>query len=322
MRRVLIALPFVLVLAIAWLVNPLSPRALSSHPAPASDYDAALRLIDSLRATDSRAIAADCGTRLLTHGARTARAVVLFHGLTNCPAQWDSIAHLLYAQGANVLIPRLPRHGYADKMTAELARLDAGELRDLTDRAIDAAAGLGDSVTVAGLSTGGCMAAWAGQFRRDVDRAVIIAPMFGYARAPGPLFARVLTRAAGVLPNLFVWWDSEKREHVGGPRHVYPRFGTRSIAATMRLGWDVTADAPRHPPAARSLVMITVGGDPAADNTASATLVRNWQAIGSSEVTSYEFPATLHLNHDVVDPEQVGGNPAITYPVLLKYLGP
>jgi hypothetical protein len=35
----------------------------------------------------------------------------------------------------------------------------------LTDRVLDAAAGLGDSVTVAGLSIGGVIAAWSGPER-------------------------------------------------------------------------------------------------------------------------------------------------------------
>jgi len=69
-------------------------------------------------------------------------------------------------------------------------------------------------------------------------------------------------------------------------------------------------------------VMITVGGDIAADNGAAAALVDAWRAHGASRVFTYEFPEALHLNHDVVDPEQVGGNPSLTYPVFLGYLMP
>lgn len=311
-----------LALAAALLARPLAPRGLASHPHPATDYDEAMRLVDSMRTTDTPAIATECGTRLLSHGARTARVVVLLHGLTNCPAQYDSLARLLYARGANVLIPRLPRHGLADRMTDELAEIDARELCEFTDRVLDAAHGLGDSVIVAGLSIGGVMAAWAGQERADVDRAVVIAPMIGWVRAPGPLPTAALVRLATLLPNAFVWWDDKLEQDLLGPKHVYPRFSTRSVAACMQLGAAVAADAKRAPPACSSLVMITVGGDPAADNGAAAALVRAWRARGAPEVVTYEFPFALHLSHDVVDPEQVGGNPALTYPVLMRFIAP
>ena len=310
----------VLALAAALLLRPLAPRDLASSPRPATAYAEAIALVDSLRAADARGIASDCGTRLLAHGARTAHVVVLLHGLTNCPAQFDSIARLAFDRGANVLVPRLPHHGLADRMTTESARVEASELCAFTDRVLDAAHGLGDTVTVAGLSIGGVMAAWAGQTRPDVDRAVVIAPMLGWARVPGPLLTPLVTRLGLLMPNQFVWWDGARKQALLGPKHVYPRFSSRSVAATLWMGGGVLDCAARSAPAARSLVMVTVGGDIAADNGAATRLVRAWRARGASEVLTYEFPSSLHLNHDVVDPNQVGGNPALTYPVLLRFI--
>ena len=321
MGRALRIIAVVVVVAAAGLFLPYAPHGLRSHPEPAHTYETGLALARELSADDSPEIAADCRTELLTHGRRTAHVVVLLHGLTNCPAQFDSLAHMLFARGDNVLVPRLPHHGYADRMTDELARVDAQELCVFTDRAIDAASGLGDTVTVAGLSVGGVMTAWAGQERADVDRAVVIAPMLGWARAPGAWRTRALTRLALLLPNRFVWWDDTKKQALDGPRHVYPRFASRSVAATMWLGSAVLDRAAHHEPAARSLVMITVGGDIAADNGLAADLAESWRKHGAPELLAHEFPAALRLNHDVVDPEQVGGNPALTYPVLLKFIG-
>ena len=247
--------------------------------------------------------------------------IVLLHGLTNCPAQFDSLGRISFARGANVFIPRLPRHGFADHMTDELAHADAGELRRFTDRVLDAARGLGDSVTVVGLSVGGTMAVWAAQERPDVNRAVMIAPMLGVAMAPGP-WTPVVARLFGALPNLFIWWDSNRKQDLPGPKHVYPRFSTRSVAAALRLGAVACERAQRAGPACRSLAIVTVGGDRAVDNGLSAALVRAWRGHGARDVVTYEFPAGLHLNHDVVDPEQLGGNPAVTYPLLIHLIGP
>ena len=37
-------------------------------------------------------IVPECRTRLLDHGAPTAQVVVLFHGYTNCPKQYEKLA--------------------------------------------------------------------------------------------------------------------------------------------------------------------------------------------------------------------------------------
>ncbi len=133
-------------------------------------------------------------------------------------------------------------------------------------------------------------------------------------------YEHAITRLGLALPNQFVWWDDARKQDLGGPRHVYPRFASRSVAATMWLGGTVLQRAARSGPAARSLVMVTVGGDIAADNGAAASLVSAWREHGARELLTYEFPESLKLNHDIVDPEQVGGNPALTYPVLLRYI--
>src|SRR5437867_9128476 len=114
MRRSVGYVLVLLALSAALLVRPLAPRGLGSHPHPAASYDEGVRLVDTLRAADSPAIAPECVTRLLSHGARTARVVVLLHGLTNCPAQFDSRARTAFPRDANGLAPRLPHHGFAD----------------------------------------------------------------------------------------------------------------------------------------------------------------------------------------------------------------
>lgn len=320
MKRLVAAVLVLLLLSVLLQLRPLTPGDLGSRPHPAQTYADALALLDSLRAEDSAAIAPECRSQWRTHGGRTPRVVVFFHGLTNCPAQFDSLGAIAFAHGANVLIPRLPRHGLANRMTDALAGADAAELRAFTDRVLDAAHGLGDSVTVAGLSVGGVLAAWAAQERHDVDRAVAIAPLFGVARARGVLTPAV-ARLMLAMPNQFVWWDDQRREQLLGPKHVYPRFGTRAIGACMLLGAATRERAAASAPACRSLAVITVGGDMAIDNGLVAATVRAWRAHGARAIETYEFPAELHLSHDVVDPEQAGGNPAVTYPVLVRLIG-
>ena len=319
MKRILAVLIVLLAVA-AVLLRPAGTGRFPSHPHPATDYADALRRVAAVQARDGGAISPECRTRLLTHGARAARAVVLLHGLTNCPEQFRALGERLHERGANVYIPRLPEHGLADRMTTALERLDARAMCEATDEAVDIGRGLGDSVIVVGLCIGGTMAAWAAQERADVVRAVAIAPLQGLARARGPLTLPA-TNLLLALPNQFIWWDGSVKADLPGPKHVYPRFATRSVAQALLLAAAVEAGARRAPPAARSIVVITVGSDVAVDNGAVARLVREWRSRGA-QVTAREFPARLRLNHDIIDPEQVGGNPALVYPVLLRLIAP
>jgi carboxylesterase len=307
--------------ALALCLVPLRPADLGSHARPARSYAEAMAQLAALEAQDDARVNPLCRTRVYTHGASTERVVVCLHGLTNCPAQFDSLAQLAYASGCNVIVPRLPQHGFADRMTPAMAQLDPVELCAATDRVFDAAHGLGAHVTVIGLSLGGTLAAWAAQERTDVDRVVLVAPLLGVPQARGAsVFG--LTRLMSVLPNAFVWWNSARRERLPGPPQVYPRFATRGLAATLLVAARVRSDAARRAPGASSAMLITLADDPAIDNAVARSLVADWQQHGLVELGAHEFPQGLGLNHDVVDPRQVGANPGLTYPVLLEALEP
>src|SRR6266516_4707399 len=104
------------------------------------------------------------------------------HGMTNCPQQFVELAPLFFAQGYNVLIPRMPYNGLADCDTDELKNLTAVDLRDSCNTMVDIAHGLGDHIIYVGMSVGGMMAAWVAQYRADVDKAILIAPAFTFSR--------------------------------------------------------------------------------------------------------------------------------------------
>lgn len=310
----------VLVLLATAVLLPLRPPRFPSHPQPIRDTDEAIARLAALGNDDTCTIAPECRTILRLHGPRTPHVVVLFHGLTNCPAQFDSLGRELYAHGANVVIPVIPHHGCADPMTEALARLNARELVTFTDHVIDAASALGDSVTVVGLSLGAVLAAWADQERSDVTRAVVIAPMFGIALAPGP-FTNALSRAYRHLPNRFEWWDPRVREKLPGPTHVYPRWSWRSIGETLWLGASVQEEARHRAPAGRSIAMVLVGGDLAIDNRRAREVAALWSGHGAA-VDTYVFPDSLHLNHDIIDPDQAGADPPLVYPRLVERILP
>ena len=154
-------------------------ESLQSKPHPASGYAEAVTRFQKIQANEGQELNPVCHSILLTHGQRTEKAAVFFHGYTNCPDQFRDLGRIFYDMGYNVLIPRLPRHGLADRKVENLTPLKAEELRDCADTSVDIACGLSQNVYVAGLSAGGTLTAWIAQNRSEVTRAVLIAPALG-----------------------------------------------------------------------------------------------------------------------------------------------
>ncbi len=291
------------------------PRPLAvAAPHPIRGYQDAVAQVSAEVGRDGAGISPACGTRLFTHGHRVGRVAVLLHGFTSCPRQFDRFGRILYDQGWNVLIPRLPRHGLPSRMTGALAGFTAEELLGAASHALDLAHALGDTVVVAGLSQGAVAAAYLAQNRADLDRAVIIAPSFSPSGVPEELCLR-LTNALLLAPNTYVWWDPRLRERVPGPRETYPRYATHALGEIYRLGLVVLDEASHAPPRARSILIVTNAGDIAVNNRVAAALESRWREHGA-RVREYEFPSSLHLGHDLVDPEQPYQRVGEVYPVL------
>lgn len=289
-----------------------------ANPHPAASYAEALERIAALQAADTPEVHPLARLAFMDHGRRTERAIVFFHGYTNSPAQFRKLGEALHAQGYNVLIPRLPHHGLSDRLTADHALLTAAELTGLADEAVDIALGLGEQVTVAGLSMGGVMAAWVAQERPEPVRVALIAPGLGVRPLPARL-TRAATHMMLRMPNIFLWWDPVLREKAPGPPYAYPRYSTHALGQMLSLSASVAARAKKVAPAARSIVVVTNANDMSVDNRAAAHIAGLWRAQGAA-VETYEFPAELGLPHDLIDPAQPTQRTEVVYPVLVELL--
>ncbi len=287
-------------------------KSLQSKPRPAASYAEATDRIAALQARDTEAIDPVSRTAFLGHGQRVERAIVFFHGYTSSPAQFRSLGEAFFDLGCNVLIPRLPHHGMADRLTTDQTLLTAEELVAAADEALDIAQGLGEQATVAGLSMGGVMAGWAAQERADVARAILIAPCLGLHGVPAVL-ARPLTHVVLRMPNFWV----QRGATLKGPGHGYPRFASHAMGQILRLSAAVRARAKRAAPATRSIVAVSNANDLTVDNRTTARLVALWRDHGAA-VATYEFPADLLLPHDLIDPAQPVQKIDLVYPVLIE----
>jgi alpha-beta hydrolase superfamily lysophospholipase len=303
--------------AIAWaLLMPVDTDGLRAEPRPEPTYAAAVARFEAEKAAETEPLNPLCDPVLLGHGETTGVAVVLLHGVSSCPRAFVDFAPLLHERGHNVLVMRMPYNGFADRSTDALRNITAEALADFGDTSVDIAAGLGEEVVVLGISAGGTVAAWTAQNRPEVSRAVLVAPFFGLADF-GPRLNVALMRGMLLLPDVSIWKDPVLRDRHVGMAHAYQRQSTRATAEIMRLGLATYREATEAAPAAPVAAFVTNAADTAVSNGVTAVIADVWEA-GGMKVTRYEFGAEHGLGHELIDPEEPGADPALTYPVILR----
>jgi carboxylesterase len=285
---------------------------------PATSFEEAMARVAALQAKDGPDVRDDSRTRLWSQGKKSEHALVYYHGYTNAPPQFKTLGEELCKQGYNVLVPRLPYHGLKDPLTEEQSKLTAEDMAALTQETVDIAQGLGAKVTISGLSAGGVMAAWAAQFRADVDLAVVMGPAFGLPFVPSWL-SGMFDFGVSHLPNFYVWWDPRVKEKIVGPAHAYPRFSTKGLAQTFRLGDEVRGAAKDTKPRARKIQVVLSAFDTAIHLPTAKQVTEQWKEQGA-DVAEYIFAKDLKIWHDMIDPEQSTQQIDVVYPVVLPLL--
>lgn len=313
--KILIGLILTIALALIFF-RPVDTKNLNSRSKPVQTYEQALERIKLLKAKDDSSINPDCRTRMLLHDKKVEKSIVLIHGYTSCPKMYEQLAKKFYDLGYNVLIPRAPHHGLNDRMTEDLKNLFAEEQVYFTDDAIDIAQGLGDKVSVLGLSSGGVLTSWAAQERADIDKAVIIAPSFSNHTLA--FFNRTFLNALITLPNIFLWWNPKLKGSGPGPKYPYPRYSTKALGQIYRLGQFVFDTSLKAAPKAQFIVVILNQNDESINNKVAEVLVQNWKTKGAKQIRVFEFKKELRLIHDLISPEHVNQRVDIVYPVLVS----
>jgi len=284
---------------------------------PAASYGDAVERARAVTALDDAHIAPNAHTALLNHGAKRPWAVVLFHGFTNHPGQFVELAPQIFARGANVYVPRMRYHGYADRMTRDIAALRAEDIVADACDAVDVARGLGDQVAVLGISMGGLQCAYLAQYRDDVSVSVPIAPDFALLQLTRDV-TDMLGWVFNHLPNLFVWWDPRVREKQR-PRTAYPRFSTHALFQVQRLADAVFTESKREPAKAGRIVAIVNQTDPAVNNAVTRQIATDWRSLRRDGIEYVELTG-LPANHDIVDPDNPLARTDLVYPRLIDAL--
>ena len=230
-------------------------------------------------------------------GARGGGAVILLHGLTASPPAWRAVAEALAARGRTIVVPRLPLHGHADRMTTALRGLRAQTLIDDVAAIVRAVAGLGEEVTIAGHSLGATLALDAASHGPRSARIVAVAPFLGIAGVPHELHPLMLPLMARV-PDVFLWWDPVLRERLE-PKHGYPRYPLAALHAGLAIADRARASAHRVPQV-RAIDIVINAEETSVNNRTAQRLAADWRTAGAS-IAVHRLTG-LGWSHDIIEP--------------------
>src|SRR5258708_7053113 len=102
-----------------WLVA--ANRTFPSRSAPVSGYEEAVSRFNKMQSHEQQQVSPVAQSILLTHGYRTAKVILFFHGYSSSPQQFRLLGEEFFRMGYNVIIPRLPGHGIADRKLTNLS---------------------------------------------------------------------------------------------------------------------------------------------------------------------------------------------------------
>jgi pimeloyl-ACP methyl ester carboxylesterase len=224
-------------------------------------------------------------------------AVILLHGLTASPPAWRAVAEALAARGRTVIVPRLPLHGHADRMTTALRGIRAQALIDDLAEIVRAVAGLGEDVTIAGHSLGATLALDAASRGPASARVVAVAPFLGVAGVPHEVHPLLLA-ALSLVPNVYLWWDPVLRERLE-PAHGYPRYPLAALQAGLTIA-DRARDDAHRAPLVRAIDIVINAGETSVNNRTAQRLADDWRKAGAS--IAVHRLSGLGWSHDIIEP--------------------
>ena len=287
----------------------------TSTPHPALSYEEALQKFSFIQQKEATLpLSLEGHSRLMVHPAKTDRVFVLLHGLSSCPQQFASFGKILFDRGANVVILRARDAGYANIFNKEQNQQSGQDLVDQATESLDIAAGLGHHITIVGLSAGALGATWMAEHRDGIDQVLLISPFFGAYEWSLPALD-VATAFLVYLPNFYIL----KKNYSSEPSYVYPRYGTQCLAKTLQLSRAVRSF--KGPLKAQHLDILFSGADVVVNDQLTKKVAQQWSAQNPGKVFEYEFPASLNIAHDCIDPNSYSSKTELSYPEILKILG-
>ncbi|MFI6064173.1 alpha/beta hydrolase [Micromonospora sp. NPDC051227] len=273
---------------------PLGRRGLRVAPARPLDFDTATRAAAAVIAAETAdpEVRPESRSRLLSHGSRTSRAVLLLHGYTLAPEQYEGLAEEFFDSGYNVWLPRAPQHGTVDRRAHH--RVEAGELTTYAARGWAVASALGDEVGVVGISGGAVLAAWLAQVPGNVVRhLLLLSPFFGPNPRQAPAYA--------VKPLIVLYGRRVLRDRVTSR-------GYSLAAVTQYLTIARTLPNPARGTGLRTAAVAISPLDGVVDLRAAVDVPRRIADANAITLRVCTLPETLGVEHNTLNLAALGAD--------------
>lgn len=243
----------------------------------------------------------ECRPILKTQGRKTAKAVLMLHGVSACPEQFSELADYFYNQGYNVYVPRVPHHGQIN--LRDYAKLTRKEMTDVMNQGASIVSGLGDERGVVGLSGGGNMATWLSQFGSHIfSRTLLLAPFYQPSSKhmsawQAPLLRNLYGR--NILPDR---WFGDMSYRVLGKYMLLVKKYRRNLDA----------------PGLKHVAVVLSERDEEIDANLARSIPEKMAKNNHASFKLETIPASLGVGHDMVSP-QVDGMPQAKGQLYAKY---
>lgn len=294
-------------IALALALIPVHPIVMVDSPQLGKTFEEALARFKEMADHESSIlrILPDCRSVLLQHGHATDRVAVLLHGMNHSPHQFAHLSQMIFATGANVLVPLAPFHGV--KSNRNLNRVTAEQLQRWGDRAVQIANGLGRKIEVLGFSMGGTVALYLAGVYRHLNRVVAVAP---------GLLPKDLDNVSECGREMFVNFFSRVSyrsysKDVPQKPNVIHGYSWTCVAQITRLGRFVQSSLP-------PLCPVVIVWNSLDDTVSNDVIMKYMRQNGLKD--EYLFDETYQLPHDLIDWTRAPNIEHAVYPVLVAFL--
>ena len=312
LKKIYLSFLLLLFIGLFWFV--LRVPIFTSTPHSAGSYEEALQKFSSIQQHEATlSLSPEGHSRLMVHKTKTERVFVLLHGLSSCPEQFASFGKILFEHGSNVVILRAHDAGYANIFNKEQNQQSGQDLINQAAESVDIATGLGKKITIIGLSAGTLGAAWMAEHHEGIDQVLLIAPFFGAYGWPPPALD-IATAFLIYLPNFYIWKKNDSKKL----RYAYPGYGSQCLAKTLQLSRSVRSF--KGSLLVKELDILFSDADVVVNNQLTKQTTQQWMTQNPGKVSEYEFPASLNIAHDCIDPNNDNSKTKLSYPVILKIL--
>lgn len=286
-------LAVLLFFAAAFYFWPTTDRKFQIGTTESATYEQSVEHVALLNKEESQDGVLDkCASTLMSHGKKTAKTVVMLHGITACPEQFKELGKQFFDQGYNVYIPRAPHHGLTD--TKQHKNVVTQELVDYANDSVTTATGLGDEVGVIGLSGGGAIATWAAEYRSEVSRLLILSPFYEPDASQAPKWQLPLLKKLygyHLLANAY-----------SGPNET--GFSLWTLANYLIL----TDNLKENPTGLnlKSIGVVTSAADDVIDHKLAASIPQTIADKNDLTLLQRELPKEWNVGHAIVSPTETG----------------